>query len=569
MPTIDVDYADFEKMLGIEFQRDMEKLDDVLALVKGEVKSFDEREDLLSIEIKDTNRPDIWNVEGLARTLRVFLGVEKEIRRYVVGEPLIDVNVDKRLQNIRPFIGCSVVKNVELSDVIIRGLMHLQDKLDQTYGRNRQRTSIGLYNFDLIKPPLRYTVTKPTEISFVPLGFERKMNLKEILEKHPKGIEYGHIVRGHSVHPILLDSQNNALSFPPIINSNDLGRITEETKNILVEVTGTQHETVLNTLTIVTLSLIDRGGKAYAAKVHYPHEKMKKVITPKFESQKVKLNAEYVNQVLGLDLKTEQMAKLLKKAGFDVERLKREELTVVVPCYRIDVMHPIDLVEDIAIAYGYNKIKPLWRKLPTTGGARKEEGFLKKARELMIGLGFQEVLTYTLTSPENLFKKMNCKKEQIVEIANPKVQTLTCLRNWLLPSLMEFLGNNLSIEYPQKIFELGLVTLLDKKKETQTRDEERLAAATAHANANFSEIKSTLDAFLTNCGLNWQIKETKHPSFINGRAGIVTIENRKIGIIGEIHPKVLVSWKLENPVAAFELNINEIITIKQTIHQKT
>ncbi len=245
MPTIDVDYADFEKMLGVNFQWNIEKLDDVLALVKGEVKVFDEKEGMLSIEIKDTNRPDIWNVEGLARTLRVLLGVEKGNRHYVVGEPLIDVNVDKRLQTIRPFIGCSIVKNVHLSDVIIRGLMHLQDKLDQTYGRNRQRTSIGLYNFDLIKPPLNYTVAKPTEISFVPLGFEEKMNLKEILEKHPKGIEYGHIVHGHSVYPILLDSKNNALSFPPIINSNDLGRITEETRNILVEVTGTQYDTVL------------------------------------------------------------------------------------------------------------------------------------------------------------------------------------------------------------------------------------------------------------------------------------------------------------------------------------
>jgi len=316
-------------------------------------------------------------------------------------------------------------------------------------------------------------------------------------------------------------------------------------------------------LTIVTLSLIDRGGKAYSATMHYQHENMK-VITPKLESKLVKLNVEYVNSVLGLELTAKQITQLLGKAGFNVEDSKRGELAVQVPCYRIDVMHPIDLVEDVAIAYGYNKIKPLWRKLPTSGETKKEESLLKVARELMVGLGFQEILTYTLTSPEALFQKMSCKKEAVVKITNPKVQQFTCLRNWLLPSLMEFLSNNLSVEYPQKIFELGIVTLLDEAKETKTRDEERLAAIIAHAGANFSEMKSALDAFLSNLGLKWQIKETLHPSFIEGRVGTAIIDNDEIGFLGEIHPKVLTSWKLENPAVAFELDIKKIVKIKQT-----
>jgi phenylalanyl-tRNA synthetase beta chain len=215
-------------------------------------------------------------------------------------------------------------------------------------------------------------------------------------------------------------------------------------------------------------------------------------------------------------------------------------------------------VEDISIAYDYNRIKPLWRRLPTTGGVRPENDLWNKARELMVGVGFQEVLTYTLTNQENLFTKMNLKKESLVEVANPKVQTLTCLRNWLLPSLMEFLGNNLSVEYPQKIFELGTVTLLDAKKETKTRDEERLAAVTAHANANFSEIKSALDALLMNIGLDGQIEETKHSSFIDGRVGSVMISDTIVGIVGEVHPRILEAWKLENPAAAFELNMEKI-----------
>jgi phenylalanyl-tRNA synthetase beta chain len=566
MPTIDIEYGEFEKLLGLELRRDMEKVNEVLEFVKGEVKLWDEKADVMSVEIKDTSRPDVWNVEGLARVLRGFLDLETGLREYNVGKPIVDIQVDARLENIRPYIGCSIIKGVRLSDAIIRGLMHMQDKLDQSYGRNRQRTSIGLYDFDLIKPPLSYTVVKPMQISFVPLGCEEKMNLKEILQRNPKGLEYGHIVNRHPVYPILLDSEKKVLSFPPIINSNDLGRITDQTRNMLVEVTGTMNETVLDTVNIVTLSLVDRGGKAFAARVHYPKEKVPE-ITPSFETGSMDLSVELVNRVSGLQLTAKQIVGLLPKAGYDAEILDADRVSVRVPCYRVDVMHAVDLVEDVTIAYGYNNIKPLWRKLPTTGSLRPEQRLLDVARELMVGLSFQEVSTYTLTNPENLFTKMNLKKQRAVEIANPKVQTLTCLRNWLLPSLMEFLSCNLSVEYPQRIFELGKVTLLDEKRETRTRDENWLAAVVSHAKANFSEIKSDLDAFFMNHGLEWRIKETKHPSFIEGRVGVAEVGGTNIGVLGEISPKVLAAWRLENPTAAFELNMERIVKTKQAKHR--
>jgi len=560
MPTIDIDYPEFEKLLGMKLNRNMEKVNEVLELVKGEAKLFDEKADVMSIEIKDTNRPDIWNVEGLSRALRCFLGLETSPKEYKVGKPLLEVFVDERLGNIRPYIGCSVIRGAKLTDAIIRGFMHMQDKLDQSYGRNRQRTSIGLYDYDLIKSPLSYSVAKPTAISFVPLGVEEKMSLKEILQKHPKGLEYGHIVNKHPIYPILLDAEKKVLSFPPIINSNDLGRITDQTKNVLVEVTGTMHETVLTVVKIVTLSLIDRGGKAYSAIVHYPREKQT-VLTPNFEVKSMDLDVAYANKVLGLDLTPRQIVKLLPKAGFSVEKASDNKVTVKIPCYRVDVMHQVDLIEDVAVAYGYDNIEPLWRRKPTTGSMRSEQGLLDIARELMVGLGFQEILTYTLTNPETLFARMNCKKERVVELANPKVQTLTCLRNWLLPSLMEFLSYNTSVEYPQKIFELGKVTLLDANQETRTRDEDWLAAVVCHANANFSEIKSTLDSVFLNLGIEWQIKEAKHSSFIDGRVGSINVNREKVGIVGEVHPKVLEVWKLENPAAAFEINMEKILKI--------
>ena len=565
MPTIDIDYEGFEKMLGIHFDRDVEKINDVLAFVKGEVKLLDEKEGTMSVEIKDTNRPDTWNVEGLARALRGFLGIETGLRRYTISKQMGDVYVDKRLEDIRPFIGCSIVKGLTLSDGVVRGFMHLQNKLDQTYGRNRQKTSIGLYNLDLVKLPLYYGVARPTEISFIPLGFAEKMTLKKMLKEHPKGQEYGHIVSDHPVYPILLDAEKTPLSFPPVINSNDLGRITEATRNMLVEVTGTNHTAVLNVLKIVTLSLIDRGGDPYAVNIHYPHRNMDEA-TPDFSTTTKELDVDYTAKVLGLHLSAKEIATLLGKAGYDAEASGRAAVSVRVPCYRVDVMHAVDIVEDVAIAYDYNRIKPVWREMHTTGNTRPEQRFIDTVRELMVGLGFQEVLTPTLTNPENLFTRMNLEKKRIAYLAKPKVNTLTCLRNWLLPSLLEFTSNNLHVECPQRIFELGKATLLDPKSETRTRDEEKLAVAIYHANASFTEAKQTLDALLTNLDLEWQIREAKHPSFIEGRTGSVLIAGVDVGILGEISPKALTEWKLENPVAAFELDLQNVI---QTKHLET
>ncbi len=561
MPTIDIDYADFQRLLGIQLGSDLGKANEILMNAKAEANLFDEKTGLVSIELKDTGRPDLWSAEGLARALRAFLGLQTGLREYKIGKSLFDVAVDERLQNIRPYISCSIVKNLELTDIIIRGFMHMQDKLDQSYGRNRQRTSIGLYNFDMIEPPLRYCIAEPTEASFVPLGFEEKMNLKEILSRHPKGSEYGHIVSRQPVYPILLDANGEVLSFPPIINSNDLGKITEQTKNVLVEVTGTSLGAVLSVLKIVTASLLDRGGKAYSATLHYP-KKDKPLITPSFKTQVVDLNVDYVNSVLGLRLTRDQVLSLLPKAGFKVLAVKGNKIVVGVPAYRVDIMHQVDLVEDVSIAYGYGNIAPLWRRLPTTGGMRAEQRLLDTAREIMVGLGFQEVLTYALTNPENLFSKMNCKKDKVIGIANPKVSTMKCLRNWLLPSLIEFLEHNVSVEYPQRIFELDKTTKLDKKRDTRTKDEERLAAVICHANASFTEAKSALEALLRNLGLEAQIKRAKHSSFIKGRLGSVIVDDSDVGLIGEVSPKVLRLWNLENPIAAFEINIGSIVEMR-------
>ncbi|MFQ6086765.1 MAG: phenylalanine--tRNA ligase subunit beta [Candidatus Bathyarchaeia archaeon] len=559
MPTVEVEREDLEALLGLELPKDVEELDDVLAYVKGEVKYLDEQE--IHVEVKDSNRADLWSVEGLARALRGFLNLEKGLKNYpIAGSSGVEIDVDLKLKNIRPYIGCAIVKGIEFTDMMIRGAMRLQDKLDQTYGRNRRRTSIGLYDFDLISPPLRYSVAKPEQVSFVPLGFSEKMTLKEILEKHPKGIEYGHIVRSHAVWPLLSDSNDNVLSFPPIINSNDLGRITEETQNVLIEVTGTSYETVLNTLNMMATSLADRGGKIFTAKVHYPYEERKNAVTPQLETKTMRIDLTDMNKLFGFEITPEEATELLGRARYGIGRTRKNSITVKIPCYRIDIMHTVDIAEDIAIAYGYNKIEPRWQRLPTTGGISPHAQLCDLVREIMVGLGFQEILTFTMTSPETLQTRMNKRREKVVEIANPKMVTFTCLRNWLLPSLMEFLSHNTHVGYPQKIFEVGYVVVFDGKTETKTRDITKLACVTTHPNANFTEIKSCLEALFLNMGLKqWKTRETTHPSFIPGRTATVHFKNREIGIIGEIHPQILNNFELRNPASAFETNLEEIM----------
>jgi phenylalanyl-tRNA synthetase beta chain len=562
MPTIEIDYNEFENLLEIELPRDLDKLDEILSYVKSEVKLFKRQEDILSVEIKDTNRPDLWSVEGLARGLRSYLKIERGPRNYVAENSIIEVNVGDGLGNIRPYICCSVVKDIELTNTIIRGFMHLQEKLDQTYGRCRQKTSIGLYDFDLITSPLSYIAVAPDDFSFVPLGFDRELSLSEILDKHPKGLEYGDILKKNEKYPLLLDSKQKILSFPPIINSNDLGKVTEKTRNLLVEVTGTMYQTTANTLNLVSLALIDHGGKAYSATINYPEDeyyKLKTDITPDFASRIVCLDVDYAKKLLGLMLTPEKIADLLLNSGLGVKKIDKNSLEVIVPCYRVDVMHQVDLIEDVAISYGYNNIEPLWRDLPTTGSMRPEQKLIDLTRELMVGLGYQETLNYTLTNFETLFEKMNLDKQKAVELFNPKIVTMHCLRNWLLPSLMEFLSNNQSVEFPQRIFELGNVTVCDETTETLSRDEFWLAGVSTHPNASFTEIKSVLASLFMNLGIDWFIEKVSHSSFILGRVGRVIVDKKEVGILGEVNPKVLDAWKLENPTVAFEVNLNKIL----------
>ena len=441
MVTILTRIDDLEQLVGKKLPRSHEQLNEILYSVKCELSGLSRTEPILEdselqLENKDTNRPDTWSTEGIARALRGLLGIEVGLKTYVPAEkPAVQIQVDKELKDIRPFIACVVARHTKLNDVIIRGLIHLQDKLDQSYGRKRRRSSIGFYDFDLITPPLRYGAVGPDDVEFVPLEGDKTMSLREILEAHPKGLEYGHILKEHEKMPILLDAKQKVLSFPPIINSNDLGRLTPDTKNVLVEVTGSSEETVMNAVTILTTSLADRGAKISPAVVQYRYGKVRTLKTPDLNERRIKLSIDSLKSLIGLELSRPQIVSLLRRARYDVAGSAGKQLNVRVPCYRLDILHPVDILEDVAIAYGLNKMEPKWPSDLTIGGLSPMEEFSDNVRELMVGLGFQEMLGFMMTNEEKLFTKMNKQPGQVVEIANPKIMTMRCLRPWLLPEL--------------------------------------------------------------------------------------------------------------------------------------
>lgn len=558
MPTINVLFSDLQRLIGAKLPKKIDELNDILSFVKGEVESL--QDDELFIEIKDGNRPDLWNVEGIARELRGALGFEEGLREYTVERYSgVEIIVDPRLRDIRPYIASSIITAVRLDYEAIAELMRLQEKLDFTYGRKRRRASIGVYNYDLIIPPVFYKAVGPTEVSFVPLDGATKLSLSEILQTHPKGLEYGHILENCKYWPILLDAQGKVLSFPPIINSNDVGKVTEGVRDIFVEVTGGVYQTVLNTLMIVTLSLADRGEKILSTRIRYPYGRIKLDDTPQFMSRRIDLVTDQVNQMLGLNLNVQSITELLKKARYDAHQSGLNSLSVTIPCYRIDVMHAVDVIEDVAIMYGYNRIDPQWPQLPSFGKISDSDALFNSAREVMIGLGFQEILSFSMSNRENLFDKMNRKKGKIAEIANPMTSKYSCIRDWLLPSLLEFLSKNTDVDYPQKIFEVGACVIFDKRSLSGVRDITKLASVITHYNANFSEIKAFLDAFLSNMGVRYDLRETVLKSFIEGRVGTILVNGEDVGFIGELHPTVLEAWRLETPTAGFELDLERAI----------
>jgi len=542
MPTIEINLKDLEKMIGVKLPRRADQLDSAFECVKAEVEEV--KGDEVKLEIKGNDRPDIWNVEGIARQMKGQLGKSTGLQKYSIADSKLEL-LSKDVK-VRPYIACAIIKGIKLTPYILDQLIQQQEKIHGTYGRNRKKASIGLYNFDMLTFPLKYELTNPDTTSFVPLGWTEKATITKILKEHDKGKEFVDILKDQKKVPIFKDSEGKILSLPPIINSNDLGNVTTETKNILIEVTGTDWKVVENVLRIMTISLADRGGKIHSVKIRSPSFSG---TTPNFSTEKIEVPLHEINSHIGMNFTKEKATQLLKRSRYGVES-KGNKFIVEVPSYRTDIMHPVDIIEDVAIAYGFNNLVSDPLKLYTLGGLSEQTKFSNKIRELMVGFGLQEVMTFTLVSKETLSSKINVSPK-LTELINPINMNYNSLRNALIPTMLELLSKNTHNKFPQRIFEVGNCIV-------GTKDTEKLACLITHDQANYTEAKAILQALGNSLGKTFEVRPIKHPTFIEGRVAEILLKGKHLGVIGEVSPSVLENWKLEKSVIGFEIKLQDI-----------
>jgi phenylalanyl-tRNA synthetase beta chain len=368
-------------------------------------------------------------------------------------------------------------------------------------------------------------------------------------------MNYRHLVDWSPKYPLLIDKDGAVLSMPPIING-ELTRLDANTRNLFLDVTGPSYQAVEQSLNVLATALADMGGALEEVNVKYSDHT---VVSPNLNPEKMGLRVDYANELLGLRLSEAETIKCLRRSRLDARKVGKGVLGVLFPPYRIDILHEVDLVEEVAIGYGYYRLKPTIPKSVTVGEQHPAHKLANVVRQVMIGLGFLETMNFTLTNERVHYEYMRAKPEDLIKLANPVSIEYTIMRQSLLPGLMKNLADNKSESFPQRLFEASDVGKINKRIETMCERRLHLAAVSSHSTANFTEIKSVAEAFLASLGLKWQIKEAKHPSFLDGRTAAIMIKGKQLGILGEIHPQVLNNFELENPAAAFEINMEKII----------
>jgi len=545
MPTITFSLKDLQHLVGRKLSID--EVSQLAHFGKGDLEGYDEETDEAKIEFQDTNLPYLWSVEGFARLVKGILGIEKGIPELKLNKGGYRVIVDKSVHKLRPYIACFAAKGSKLDDYLLKQLVQLQEKFCETYGRRRQKVSIGLYSYKRIAFPVHYKAVEPASIEFAPLEFKAKMSLKEILSEHPKGKEYSWILEGFEKYPVLIDDKGEVLSFIPIINSNFTGKLEVNDEDIFFEATGTDSDSVLLAANIFAYAFFERGFQVYSAEIK---DNDRKMTVPDLEFENIRIKNDQIKRLFGLELKESEIKSLLEKARYNFSGYKVE-----IPPYRKDILHPYDVIEDIGIMYGFDRIKESELKTMTVGSPLKLNEFIDKVRDVTAGLGFQETMSAVLTNKVFLYGKMNVEDTGTVEIEDYMSETYSAVRSWILPNLMEVFSKNKHVEFPQKIFEEGIV---NTRKGEQVTEFNRIAIAVSHESSNYTEIRQVLDYIMKCIGLHYDIEESEHGSFIDGRCARAIVKGKKVAYLGEINPKVLENWGLEMPVAALELNLTEL-----------
>jgi phenylalanyl-tRNA synthetase beta chain len=533
MTVVSFEYSDIIDLLGKRFSID--EIRAKTSMIGGADEGIEGEK--LSFDISP-NRPDMYSVEGLVRALRGVLDIEKGLPRFDVHESDIRFIVDKSVEAVRPHAVGGLVRGIEMTDVLVKSLMDLQEKLHMTIGRRRKKVAIGIHDVDKVTPPFKFRAVKLDSVRFTPLGLADELTLLEILERHEKGREFGHILGGKALYPIIEDAKGAVLSFPPIINGTATA-LTEDTRNLFIDVTGLEFGAVSSALNIISTSLSERGGRIESIVLELPGRQMR---TPDLAAKVRNVSTASANRLLGLSITPQEAAGCLEKMRFGA-RVTGDSIEAQIPAYRVDMLHEVDLIEDIGVGHGYDRIPLRLPRESTVGAPARITLFSQTLREMMIGYGYQEIMSLSMVDPQTPFKG----GADGPRILNPVSSELSGLRSSLLPSLLRILTMNTHRDLPQRVFEVEDVL-------AGAMNERHLAGASIHAKASFTEVKSLVQSIMRDLGREFDLETSSDPNFIPGRCAAVMVSGRTAGLFGEIAPAVLEAHSLGHPVAAFELN---------------
>lgn len=538
MVVVSLHHRELSRLLGKRVSKGL--LQERLPMMGAALEGVED--DTIKVEISP-NRPDLYSVEGVTRALKGVLDMEVGLPKYHVGDGGIDFQVDKNVKAVRPYLVGGLVKGLTLTDEVVVSLVELQERLHASLGRGRKKVAVGLHDYDQVEPPFVYRAFGPHEVSFVPLGGSEEMTLGDILTNHEKGREYGWILQGKERLPLILDNQDRVLSFPPIINGNTT-TLTPETTNILIDVTGTDLMAVSKALDIMMTAMADRGGEMLSVSVHHPNGIL---TTPDLTPIRIKVSVAGIRELLSSELPPEDMVAALERMRFGA-RHKGGALEVEIPAYRTDILHEVDLMEDVAIGHGFDRFQDELPKRLTFGRSNALNQFTQALRHVVVGHGLQEVRTLTFQDQQAPFTP----RETPLRLRNPITSELNVVRSTLLPSLLDILRLNRHRELPQRFFEIDDVVL-------EGINRRHLGGVIIHSKAGFTEVKGLVQGILRDIGLSVEVTDLRDENFLQGRCARPIVEGEGLGLLGELTPEIITRYELFNPVAAFELDVQTLL----------
>ncbi len=568
MPKIEINKTNFFNALKKQFS--FREFEDLLTVAKAELDCSEveyNRDEMIKIELNDTNRPDLWSERGLLRLLAKMQGMEWNKRaeynsflstneeQKECGEHVLKVLPG--VQKVRPYIAGFLASGKKISRAELDELIQSQEKLCTNYGKRRKSLAMGVYRANLIKWPICYT-TEKRDFSFAPLGFENEMTIEEIFKKHPKGVEYGALLEGFEDVPILKDAKGDVLSAPPIINSSYIGAVEEGDDFLFVEFTGTQKSNVLLACNMMACDLFDAGWTILPTRIE---EKDVGFTSPLYFQKPIRAGLSYINSLLGSSFGLKELIVALATLDSDARIIDEGELELLIAPYRNDYLHPADVAEDVMIAKGLSFFEGESPKDFTIGRLLPATLQNRRIRDLLVGMGYEEVIFNYLGSKEDYVDKMGVDGSNVLEIVNPISEHYQMVRPSILPSLLFCETSSAHATYPHKIFELGKVAYIDEKGENGCKTVNSLCFLTAEKDANYNKIASEISSLFYYLNVEYSVTLAEDSRFIAGRCAKVNVGERDVGIFGEISPSVLSKWQIAMPCVACELNVDSLVKL--------